>query len=174
MMRWSDTHPSYASWGVASYAKPATVLATLRAVLGEETFNRAYHAFYDRWSWKHPYPWDLFNTFEDVSGQDLDWFWRSWYYETWTLDQALGSVEEGEEATTIVIVDRGRVPMPVHLSITRADGSTERRIVPVDVWLSGSASTEVRVGPGSPVARVEIDPDGLFPDIDRENNVWAR
>ncbi|HJU87611.1 MAG TPA: M1 family metallopeptidase, partial [Gemmatimonadota bacterium] len=89
LMTFSDYHVPGPAYGIASYDKPGTILAALRAMLGEEVFMRAYHAYFDRWAFKHPYPWDFFATFEDVSGRDLDWFWRSWYHETWLLDQAI-------------------------------------------------------------------------------------
>ncbi|MDX1548425.1 MAG: M1 family metallopeptidase, partial [Rhodothermales bacterium] len=92
IMRWSNFHYPGPSYGIASYSKPGTLLSTLRAVLGEETFMRGYRMFIDRWAYKHPYPYDLFNTFEDAAGRDLDWFWHSWYFETWTLDQAVAGV----------------------------------------------------------------------------------
>jgi aminopeptidase N len=172
MMRWTDFHYPGAAGTVASYMKPAAVLAALRGVLGEETFNRGLRTFMQRWAYRHPYPWDMWNTFESVSGRRLDWFWRSWYYETWTLDQAVASVTSGRGDSTITIEDRGMVPMPVQLRITRPDGSTERREIPVERWLSGARTATVTV-PGA-VTRVEIDPEQLFPDIDRSNNVWSR
>ncbi|MDZ7689879.1 MAG: M1 family aminopeptidase [Balneolaceae bacterium] len=80
MIRWSDYHYPGPAYGVASYPKPASGLSILRAILGEETFHKAYRTFIEEWKYKHPYPWDLFNVFENVSGRDLDWFWRSFYY----------------------------------------------------------------------------------------------
>ena len=173
MMRWGDYYYTGA-YGVASYAKPASVLAALRGLLGEETFVRAYHTFMRRWAFKNPKPWDFFNTFNRVTGQNLDWFWRSWYYETWTLDQAVASVTTDRDNTTIVIEDRGWVPMPARITITLEDGETLEREVPVETWLSGATTYELRVQGGSPVVRVEIDASGVFPDIDRANNVWNR
>ncbi|MGH7701142.1 MAG: hypothetical protein ACREMJ_11575 [Gemmatimonadales bacterium] len=63
-----------------------------------------------RWLNKHPSPFDFWNTFEDVAGRDLDWFWRSWWYETWTLDQAVAAVRPTGDSTEIVIEDRSLVP----------------------------------------------------------------
>ena len=83
-----DRYPNYTAYGVASYYKPATVLVALRGVLGTDTFNKAYKEYVRRWAYKHPTPYDFFNTFENVSGRDLSWFWRSWFFETWKLDQA--------------------------------------------------------------------------------------
>jgi hypothetical protein len=175
IMRWSNYHYSGAAFGIASYTKPATVLAALRGLLGEDTFQRAFRAFMDTWAYKHPYPDDLFNTFERVTGRDLDWFWYSWYYTTWTLDQAVAEVDtSADEAVTITVEDEGRIPMPVRLTITMADGSTMTREVPVDTWLSGRREASVTVPTGGPVQRVEIDADHDFPDVDRTNNVWTR
>jgi hypothetical protein len=173
IMRQSAFHYNTAAYGIASYMKPGSVLVALRAVLGEDTFMRAYREYFQRWKYKHPYPWDLWRTFEDVSGQDLDWFWRSWYHETWTLDQAVASVTTATGNTTIVIEDRGRVPMPVLLTITHGDGRTEQRTVPVDHWLAGNTSVTVTLDSGD-VTRVEIDPERAFPDVDRSNNTWSR
>jgi hypothetical protein len=173
MMLWTDQHPTALSWVTAMYRKPASVLQALRGILGEETFLEAHREFVRRWAYHLPTPWDFFNTVEDVSGRDLEWFWRSWYYETWTLDQAVGSVERaGNGSATIVIEDRGNVPMPAPLTVTREDGSVESHEVPVERWLQGVRTAEVRVGAGSPVVRVEIDAEHHFPDVDRGTNVW--
>ena len=174
MMRWSDYHYVREAFSVASYAKPATVLVALRGVLGEQTFLRAYRAYLEAWAFKHPYPWDMFQMFESVSGRDLDWFWRSWYYETWTLDQAVAGVEQTDEGTRIVIEDRGLVPMPVRLRITLSGGDVVRREIPVETWLSGATKAEVFVPGNETVVRVEIDPEFAFPDANRQNNSWSR
>ena len=174
IMRWSDSHETGTAFGIASYSKPATMLVALRALLGEETFHRAYRAFVDRWAYRHPYPYDFFNTFEDVSGRDLDWFWQAWYFETWTLDQAVASVKEAGGEAVITIEDLGEAPMPVRLAITFADGTMERVEIPVETWLVGARTASVTVAAPAAVTRVEIDPEAGFPDLDRSNNVWTR
>lgn len=172
MMRWSDFHYDDTAFGVASYSKPATVLAALRGLLGEATFNEAYRSFIDTWAYQHPYPYDLFNTFERIADQDLDWFWRSWYYETWTLDQAIERVDVSDGSVTVTIQDLGSVPMPVRLAITLADGQVLTREVPVATWLRGATEATLTIATPGSATRVEIDPEMAFPDIDRSNNVW--
>jgi hypothetical protein len=155
------------------YDKTAQVLAALRGVLGEETFHRAFREYGRRWSGsKHPYPYDFFNTMSDVSGRDLSWFWTTWFYEGWPLDQAIASVEPQGDSTAITIEDRGLAPMPVRLAVTRADGAVQRLEIPVDVWLTGVRRHVVHVATTPRVVKVEIDPDGLFPDMNRGNQVW--
>lgn len=172
LMRLSDYHYPGPAYGTASYSKPATLLNTLRALIGEETFDPAYREFIRVWAYKHPKPWDLFNFFNAASGMNLDWFWRTWYYETWTLDQAIGEVRNGPDGTTIVIEDRGWAPMPARVTITRENGEILEREVPVDVWLGGATHAEIAVPAGPPVVRVELDAEHVFPDIDRSNDVW--
>ena len=45
-----------------------------------------------RWAFKHPTPGDFFRTVENVSGEDLSWFWNSFFYGTSVLDIALDGV----------------------------------------------------------------------------------
>ena len=174
MMRWSDFHYPGPAYGVASYPKPASVLAALRGVLGNELFIEAHLELIERWKYKHPYPWDIFNTFEDVTGEDLSWFWRAWYYETWALDQAVTNVSSENNNYTIVIEDIGNVPMPVLLEITLANGEKINERVDVDHWLQGHRTKELTIDSNSQVVRVEIDPDNHFPDVNPSNNVWKR
>ena len=176
VMRRSDFHYDGGAYGTASYPKPATNFVTLRGVLGEATFQRAWTTFLDRWKYRHPLPWDFFATVEEVAGEDLDWFWQSWFYQTWTLDHAVESVTQGPGGATIVIRDRGDALMPVHVSVTRADGSVERIEIPVDVWRTGTRTATLTLDASAtdaPITRVELDADNVFPDVDRENNVWA-
>jgi hypothetical protein len=157
-----------------NYNKTAQVMAALRGVLGEETFHHALREYGRRWIGKHPGPFDLFNAFDDVAGRDLSWFWRTWFFEPWSLDQAIGSVATMGDSLEVSIEDRGLAPMPVRLVVTRADGSVQRTTIPVDVWLGGARRYTARVAAEPEVVRVEIDPDGDFPDIDRGNQVWTR
>jgi len=154
------------------YNKTAQVLAALRGVLGAETFHRAFVEYGRRWLGRHPQPFDFFNTMNQAAGRDLSWFWRSWFYEAWPLDQAVESVRPDGDSVAITIVDRGLAPMPVRLVVTREDGRVERMELAADVWLGGARRTTVRVAPLARIVKVEIDPEGLFPDLDPSNNVW--
>ncbi len=174
MMRWTDYHYDGMARGIAGYQKPASLLAALRGLLGEETFLRAYRGYIATWAYRNPKPWDFFNAVEREAGQGLDWFWRSWYYETWLLDQSITSVSSTVDGTRIVVEDRGNVPMPVRLAITLESGEMLRREIGVETWLAGARTAEVMIPSGSSVTQVEIDPEHFFPDADRSNNGWRR
>ncbi len=80
--------------GNNAYTKVAAALTVLReTILGRERFDSAFQAYARRWAFKRPEPADFFRTMEDVSGQDLDWFWRAWFFSTDHVDIALTSVQ---------------------------------------------------------------------------------
>ncbi len=174
LMRHGDRYPSYTTYGTASYYKTATVLVALRGVLGQETFERAFREYGKRWQYKHPTPYDFFNTVEDVAGRDLSWFWRTWFFETWKLDQAIDTVTTAGDSLEVVVENRGRAPMPVHLVVTRSEGGPQTVEIPVSAWFTGQKRASVRIAKEPSIKTIEIDPERDFPDIDRGNGVWPR
>lgn len=81
-------------FGPNAYSKPATGLNILReTIMGRELFDKAFKTYSKRWAFRHPEPADFFRTMEDASGEDLDWFWRGWFYSTDPVDIAIESVK---------------------------------------------------------------------------------
>ncbi|MBS1628337.1 MAG: M1 family metallopeptidase [Bacteroidetes bacterium] len=81
-------------FGPNAYAKPATGLNILReTIMGRELFDYAFKEYARRWAFKHPTPADLFRTLEDASAEDLDWFWRGWFFGTDPCDIAIDTVK---------------------------------------------------------------------------------
>ncbi len=176
MMRHGDYYEPGPGYGIASYSKPATLMAALRDLLGRDVWEEAYRTFIAEWAYKHPTPWDFFNTFERVAGRDLDWFWTSFYYETWTLDHAVEHVENRATGGALVVVeDQGFVPYPAQVRIRTSSGRLIEHSIPVEYWLEGHTRFEIEVpAAAGSVTRVEVDPEGLVPDVDRDNNIWPR
>ncbi|MEJ7736531.1 MAG: M1 family metallopeptidase [Chitinophagaceae bacterium] len=82
------------NFGPNAYSKPATGLNILReTIMGRELFDYAFKEYAKRWAFKHPTPADLFRTMEDASGEDLDWFWRGWFYSIDVCDISIDSVK---------------------------------------------------------------------------------
>jgi aminopeptidase N len=158
----------------AAYQKPALMLTILRdAVLGRETFERAMREYVRRWTFKHPQPADFIRTMENVSGRDLDWFWREWIYTTARLDQAVDSVRSAADTTVVYLSSRAQMILPVTLELDYADGTKETRAYPIEMWNLGNRFTARVVG-GKPVNAVVVDPASVYPDIDPTNNRWTR
>jgi hypothetical protein len=164
--------------GVAAYLKPSMMLQTLRdAVLGKERFEAAFREYVSRWAFKHPTPWDFFHTMENVSGEDLGWFWRAWVLNTWKLDQTVKEVKyiEGktEKGSNITIESLEKMPMPVTVLVKEANGKEHRIDLPVEVWQRGNIWT-FGVPTTSEIKEVVLDPDKKLPDWNRDNNKWKK
>jgi len=81
-------------FGPNAYSKPATGLNILReTILGRELFDFGFREYARRWAFKHPQPADFFRTMEDATAEDLDWYWRGWFYGTEPCDIALDTVK---------------------------------------------------------------------------------
>jgi aminopeptidase N len=174
-MTWGDLFPPDLYF-TSSYNKTANVLVALRGILGEKLLHQALRDYGRQWVGRHPAPVDFFNSINTTAGRDLSWFWTTWFYNAWGLDQALGPVVVHGDTLAVTVEDRGLAPMPVRLAITRKGGAVQRIELPVEVWLTGKrTTTSVTVASGAgEVMQVEIDPEGLFPDLDRTNQVWRR
>lgn len=158
------------------YFKPATGLEILRSrVLGEERFDAAFKKYIHSWAYKHPTPEDFFRTMENVSGEDLSWFWRGWFLNNWQLDQAIKSVQivrsDTSSAVMITIANLGKMVMPVELQLKSTSGTTSRYRLPVEIWESHENFT-VKLPYTNEIASVELDPDRALPDINPQNNIW--
>ncbi len=130
----------YGSLSVTAYTKPGLGLILLRDhIIGPARFDPAFKQYIARWAYKHPTPADFFRSMEDGVGEDLSWFWRSWFYTTETLDQAVDSVasDSGSIASRIYLRNAGAMPMPVELELVMDDGTVRSMSLPVEVWYGG-------------------------------------
>ena len=82
------------SLGNNAYTKPSCGLNILReTVVGRDLFDFGFKEYCRRWAFKHPTPSDLFRTMNDATGENLDWFWRGWFYSTDACDISIDSVK---------------------------------------------------------------------------------
>ncbi|HAY3552525.1 M1 family metallopeptidase [Elizabethkingia meningoseptica] len=174
-----DTPPDAmreASIGALAYYKPGMALKVLREnVLGKERFDKAFREYINRWAYKHPAPDDFFRTMENVAGEDLGWFWRSWILNNWKLDQAVSAVKyvnnDYTKGALITIQNLEKMPMPVNVEIQFKDGGKQTVSLPVDIWRRNTEWT-FRAPTTKEIQSVTIDPEGNLPDVNPANNIW--
>jgi hypothetical protein len=98
-------------FGPNAYAKPATGLNILReTIMGRELFDYSFKEYARRWAFKHPTPADLFRTIEDASAEDLDWFWRGWFYSIDPVDIAIDTVKHAVYDGTVAAPSARTMP----------------------------------------------------------------
>ncbi len=164
--------------GIAAYSKPAQMLTALRdAVLGKERFEAAFREYITRWAFKHPTPWDFFHTMENVSGEDLGWFWRAWVLNSWKLDQVVKNVTlnngKPENGGSITIENLEKMAMPVTVLVKEANGKEYKVDLPVEIW-QRSKEYKFGVPTTSEITEVILDPDNKLPEWNRANNTWKK
>jgi peptidase M1-like protein len=165
-----ESHDLY--W--TAYQKPALMLRLLREeVIGADVFDRAMSEYGRRWQGRHPQPADFFRTIENVSGRNLDWFWREWIYSTARLDQSVDSVTVDGDTTRIVLHNRREMLMPAEVRITFDSGAAETRQLPIEMWNYGPWHAMLVATHARHVTAVEVDPRHAYPDVDRANNSWS-
>lgn len=163
--------------GMLGYRKTAMGLVLLRElVLGHDRFDTAFREYVNRWVFKSPQPDDFFRSMEDSAGVDLGWFWKEWFYGTGGIDFAVTDARLAEDGQSgyVTLKNLGEVVLPVPYRVTYADGTTEDHRLPVEAWASVNTWRAVFDAKGRKITRVEIDPDGLIPDMNPRNNVWGR
>lgn len=163
--------------GAIGYRKPALVLLTLRNhVLGAPAFDGAFREYIRAWAFKHPTPADFFRTIETSTGEDLSWFWRSFFYTTDVLDIGIDSVTtrvtDGQNFAKISLHRFTSIPFPVRFRVRYADGTTEDFSLPVNVWARGNRFDAI-VPVRSRVTGVRLWPDPSVPDWNAANDTWG-
>ena len=170
--------------GAIGYRKPGAVLLALRDnVIGREVMDRAMREYARRWTFKHPTPGDFFRTVESVSGEDLSWFWNSFFYGQDVLDIAIDSVtprqEGGQHVVDIALRRVTSVPFPVAIRLKLADGSTQDVSLPVQIWWTRTASQTERsrytatIPVRGTVTGARLWPDPDVPDWNASNDTWG-
>lgn len=160
------------------YEKVAYLLTLLREhILDQETFDFAFRTYIRQWAYKHPTPWDFFSCMNNATGEDLDWFWKSMFLENYQLDQRVSKVVNPANKKTgkaeIVVENMAQAAMPLFIEITFEDGKTEFHRFPVEIWEQGSVFKFTPDAAGI-VSKVQIDPEGVFPDVAVANNSWRK
>lgn len=170
-----DTYPDVTNLrnlGMIAYAKPAQGLFMLREyILGPERFDNAFKSYIKTWAYKHPQPRDFFNHMENVSGENLAWFFKGWFYGTGTIDLALNSVRQYQGNYVISLSNNGDIPMPVKMQVTFADDTTQLVELPVEIWQRGN-DWNYLLETDKQVSKVILDPNKMLPDVNFSNDSW--
>ncbi len=159
-----------------AYDKPDLVLCTLEGVLGKEMMHKVLKTFFVQYRFKHPDPADFEKVCDQVSGQNLGWFFSQFIDGTGTVDFAVRSIDYYEETdlstgassftTKVVVARNGSIKMPVDLRLSLDDGRA------VDtVWTGQDRWQAFTFRSTAPPAYAVLDPDNKIPiDTDFANN----
>ena len=161
------------AYGNNAYGKPALGYLALKDMLGDDLFRKCLHAYMDRWNGKHPIPWDFFNTFNDVSGKDLNWFWNNWFFSNGYIDLSISDVKETDSGLTITIQNKGGYVAPANLYLIYSDGSTATKHFTSEIWKDNLDAATINISTDKKIKSIKLD-GGIFMDADEKNNKWEK
>ncbi|MFZ4544704.1 MAG: M1 family metallopeptidase [Saprospiraceae bacterium] len=158
------------------YSKTAYGLKLLRnVVLGKERFDYAFRKYTEAWAFKHPTPYDFFHCINNAAGEDLNWFWKEWFFSNWTLDQAVTTVayvdNDPGKGALITIANKEKMILPVIAKVIQSNGEIQNIQLPVEIWQRGGTWT-FKYASKSKIDKVILDPENVLPDVNRKNNEW--
>ena len=173
-----------------TYNKTSLWLHTLERLIGWETLQRAMSTYFSRWAFRHPRPADFFAVVNEVSGQDLTWFFDQVHRSSNAFDYGVdtfrserantrGWVGEGTAAafqaadpkatgyrTTVVVRRYGEGEFPVDVRLVFEDGTEQRW-----KWEGRERWKLYEVDSASRASFVQVDPDRvLLLDVNYTNN----
>ena len=157
--------------GRNNYEKAALGYLALKELIGDAPFKAALHEFIARWNGKHPIPWDMFNTFNDVTGQDLNWFFDRWFFEPNYIDLAVGDVQKTDGGYIVQINNPGGMPIPFDVTVTYADGTQGSFRQNPALWQHDAHAATIALATNQDITKLELD-GGIFMDATQPNNTW--
>jgi hypothetical protein len=141
-------HAGDFTYGFITYIRPITAFSLLFEYMGKKKFYQAIREFTEQWKGKHPIPYDLFQTFNNIAGEDLGWFWEPWFFELGYADIGIGKIEYLTDKTIVHIDKIGTFPIPVNLTVKYKDGSEKTVKMRMNIWKTGIKSCEIEIPKG--------------------------
>ena len=154
----------FTNYGYTAYPLPAFLYSVLYNQLGDATFKKCLREYIRRWAKKSPTPYDFFYTFENVSGQDLSWFWKPWFFNYGSVEVAIASYKKGK----LAVVNNGTRPVPISIEVKYTDGSSSYKSYPASSWKDKQFS--VKLDRAKEIDNLAVNAD--LPDEDVLNNFY--
>ena len=154
-----------------SYGKPGLGYLYVRDLLGDELFTKALHYYIQQWHGKHPIPYDFFNCINSASGQNLNWFWKSWFFDRGIPDLAITKVSVQKNMYTVMVSNLGTKPIPVDLTVYYKDGTTQLVHQNISAWRNGNKTFTINHFSRKEVQKMVLG-NTWDPDVNKQNNIW--
>ncbi len=172
---------NFGSYGGITYGKTASVLVTLEGIVGEDTMQKAMHAYFMKYRFTHPVKEDFLKTIEEVSGKNLRWYFNQAIYGTQVLDYEVIKIDsfpvnwyeeqkasKKDDKNTVYLSSvwlhrKADFTMPVEVEIKFDNGEKVR-----EHWDGQNRWTKFSYEKKAKVESAEIDPDHKI-HIDRNN-----
>lgn len=161
-----------AAYGNNAYGKPSLGYLAMMDILGDDLFKKCLHEYMARWNGKHPIPWDFFNSFNNTSGKNLNWFWTNWFFTNNYIDVAIQKPVKTTNGYSVAIKNIGGYAIPLDLLITYTDGTTDTVHKSPTIWSQNLKQATVTIATKKNLKSIETR-DTIYMDADESNNKWT-
>ena len=168
-----STQLSGISYFINAYSKPGLGYLYLKDMLGDDLFYKGLHHYIRTWQGKHPIPYDFFNCMNVGTGRNLNWFWQSWFFDNGFPNLAIGKVNLSSKQKDITIESKGSKPVPIDITITYSDNSTETIHRSIEVWQTGNKTVQIPFVTNKIVKQITLGSTYTV-DVDKSNNVFLK
>lgn len=155
----------------SSYIRSAYFMDYLRESLSRENFNTILKNFINTWAHKHPTGYDFLNYFNSQSGGNLSWFIQPWMFENKYTDLTLSSVAMKNNRAEITVTNTGRLPIPVSLKLTSAEGEIFYEYRSPAVWKDNPEKCVIETAAMPRIIKAEISSETI-PDTNPADNIY--
>ena len=165
----AQSTPTWRYWpgsaGAITYDKTALWLNTLERKLGWERMQKILSTYFQRYAFEHPKPDDFFAVANEVTGEDLTWFFDQVHRSSNVFDYGVEMRRAADDRVVVVVRRIGEGVFPVDVR-ARLENGSERRWT----WDGRDRWTAFEIT-GEAVVSAEVDPAQiLLLDVNRTNN----
>ena len=82
--------------------------------------------------------------------------------------------KESKKFYEVVFEKPGGIPMPLIVEYSYADGTTDRKTYPAQVWRKSDKTISKYIATNKELVGVVVDPDNATADINKDNNSWPK
>lgn len=151
---------------LGAYAKPTQILYQLHNYLGTERMDKALQGYFELWKFKHPQPDDVERVFEEVAGEQLDWFFKDLVNTIGRVDYGWCRCQQGQ----CMVEQRGEIAAPIDIGVYNEKDSLLQRL-----WISGnslrSRGDKIELAELPPAHYYRLDPLRSIPEYNRNDNL---
>ena len=157
------------SYSRNAYDKGAFFFDMLKYVVGDSTFEAICKTYFERWKFKHVNEQRFRQVCNEVSGGNLNWFFKQWLHSTPTVDYQLAKTrkkktEDGWQ-TEATILRNGEGTLPVEVQVTTRSGE-----VRLKRWNGLDRIGSVVLNTKEKPTRIVLDPNDKILDLFPLNN----
>lgn len=156
-------------FGNNQYGKAALGYLAIKDMLGDAEFKKCLHEFMNRWHGKHPIPWDMFNTFNDVSKKDLNWFFNNWFMSNGYIDLKLAGIIPNGMNYKLKVDNIGGFAAPFDVNVVYNDDTKDTFHQTANVWAANQKTASIEFNGKKQVKSITLD-GGIFMDATPDDN----